>query len=381
VVIAVGEPVHNFDVLLESSSLGAPGAQQLRARTSRSQARAIRRIGEARDRAGDSGAGRANLMNAARLSGLVSAGGPGGSASAHGGGEGDGELSEMVGAGPNPVVRRLQLGTQLRQLRLECGLLLQAAAAAVGLSETKISRMELGRVGFKRADVAALLTLYGVEDAQERAGFLSLAREANAPGWWQQYYDVLPSWFSTFLGLEGSASTIRSYDVQCVPALLQTEDYARVVCGSVGVPRVSQIDVERRVELRMKRQELFQAQGGRVLHAVVDEGALRRPFGDSAVMRRQLEHLIESSERPDVCLQVMPFSSSGHPVASGPFTLFSFCDTDVPDVVFIEQLDGAVYLDKPEHTGSYADVLEGLQRDSPSPRNSRELLRGLLNAA
>ncbi|MEV5546630.1 helix-turn-helix transcriptional regulator [Streptomyces sp. NPDC052309] len=278
------------------------------------------------------------------------------------------------------MVRRIQLGSQLRRLRQAQGITLQEASREVRASETKVSRMELGRVGFKRRDVADLLTLYGVTGEEERAGLLALTEEANAPGWWQQYADVLPAWWSTYLGLEGAASQVHAYEVQFVHGLLQTEDYARTVCR-LGAPGARPADVERRVALRLQRQQVLVSDGAPELHVVLDEAVLRRPYGSRATLRGQLQHLLDVSERPNVRLQVMPFQSSGHPVTTGPFTLLSFPQAEVPDVVYVEHLTSALYLDKPQDVVEYTAVLEGLRQDSHTPERSRDLLHRLLLAA
>jgi transcriptional regulator with XRE-family HTH domain len=275
------------------------------------------------------------------------------------------------------VVRRMLLGSQLRRLREARGITREAAGYSIRASESKISRMELGRVSFKTRDVEDLLTLYGINDEAERESLLSLAREANVAGWWHSYTDVLPSWFPTYVGLEGAASLIRAYEVQFVHGLLQTEEYARAVVRR-GMKGASPADVERRVALRLERQKHLLADHAPEFHIVLDESALRRPYGDRAVMRGQLQHLIDVSERPNVRLQVMPFSFGGHSGESGAFTILSFPDADLSDVVYVEQLTSALYLDKREDVAQYEQALKELQQDSPGPDESRDLLRGLL---
>jgi transcriptional regulator with XRE-family HTH domain len=269
------------------------------------------------------------------------------------------------------------LGSQLRRLREARGITREAAGYAIRASESKISRMELGRVSFKTRDVEDLLTLYGITDEAERTSLLSLVKEANVAGWWHSYSDVLPSWFPTYVGLEGAASLIRVYEVQFVHGLLQTEAYARAVVRR-GMKDASEADVERRVALRLERQKYLVSEHAPELHIVLDEAALRRPYGDREVMRGQLQHLIEMSERPNVRLQVMPFSFGGHAGESGAFTLLSFPEPDLSDVVYVEQLTSALYLDKREDVAQYDKALTELQRDSPGPDESRDLLRGLL---
>ncbi|MEU8972664.1 helix-turn-helix transcriptional regulator [Streptomyces monashensis] len=272
------------------------------------------------------------------------------------------------------------LGSQLRRLREARGITREAAGYSIRASESKISRMELGRVSFKVRDVEDLLTLYGITDEVERQSLLSLAREANVAGWWHSYTDVLPSWFPTYVGLEGAASLLRVYEVQFVHGLLQTEQYARAVVRR-GMTGASPDDVERRVSLRLERQKYLLAAdtaGAPEFHIVLDEAALRRPYGDREVMRGQLQHLIDVSERPNVRLQVMPFRFGGHSGESGAFTILSFPDADLSDVVYVEQLTSALYLDKREDVAQYEQALKELQQDSPGPDESRDLLRGLL---
>ncbi|MGW4564842.1 helix-turn-helix domain-containing protein [Streptomyces sp. NPDC004561] len=269
------------------------------------------------------------------------------------------------------------LGSQLRRLREARGITREAAGYSIRASESKISRMELGRVSFKTRDVEDLLTLYGITDEAERQSLLSLAREANVAGWWHSYTDVLPNWFPTYVGLEGAASLIRVYEVQFVHGLLQTEEYARAVVRR-GMKGASADDVERRVALRLERQKYLLSDNAPEFHIVLDEAALRRPYGDRAVMRGQLQHLIDISERPDVRLQIMPFGFGGHSGESGAFTILSFPESDLSDVVYVEQLTSALYLDKREDVAQYEQALKELQQDSPGPDESRDLLRGLL---
>jgi len=282
-----------------------------------------------------------------------------------------------AGESSGSVVRRMLLGSQLRRLRESRGITREAAGYSIRASESKISRMELGRVSFKSRDVEDLLTLYGVTDDAERVALLSLAREANLTGWWHSYSDVLPGWFQTYVGLEGAASLIRVYEVQFVNGLLQTEEYAHAVV-SRGMKGASKADIERRVALRLERQKLLVSERAPAFHCVLDEAALRRPYGDREVMRGQIQHLIDISERPNVTLQIMPFSFGGHSGESGAFTMLRFPESDLSDVVYVEQLTGALYLDKAEEVGQYERVVSELHNDSPNPADSRDLLRGLL---
>jgi hypothetical protein len=259
---------------------------------------------------------------------------------------------------PNgPTARRIALGGALRRRREAAGLSRSQAAYEIRGSQAKISRLEAGRVGFKERDVADLLTLYGVHDPAERAEYLDLASQANSPGWWHRYSDLLESWFETYLGLEQAASAIRNYEVQFVPGLLQTEDYARAV---TKLGNTDAAVIEQRVELRMRRQELLHRKNPPMLWAVVDEGALRRPLLGREQTRAQIDHLIKMNDLPHVSLQVVPFSYGGHPAAGGPFAILRFDDRELPDVVYLEQLASAHYLDKRSDVEYYLAVMDRL---------------------
>jgi transcriptional regulator with XRE-family HTH domain len=285
----------------------------------------------------------------------------------------------MFGArASGPTVQRVALGAQLRRLRESCGVSAERAAEAIRGSHSKVSRMEHGRVGFKERDVGDLLTLYGITDREERAALLNLAREANAPGWWHAYSDVLPAWLEPYVGLEAAASVIRTYEVQFVPGLLQTEEYALALIrlGSA----VSEKDISRRAELRISRQEVLRGANPPQLWAVVDEGALRRPVGSRETVRRQLQHLIAMAGHPSITLQVLPFTAGPHPAMGGPFTILRFAEPDLRDVVYIEQLTSALYLDKPSEAESYLQVMERLCLQAESADNTVKILRGILAA-
>lgn len=284
---------------------------------------------------------------------------------------------QASGAGAGSVVRRILLGSHLRRLREAVGITREAAGYAIRASESKISRMELGRVSFKVRDVEDLLTLYGVADGTEREALLSLVKEANVAGWWHSYSDVLPGWFQTYVGLEGAASLIRLYEVQFVHGLLQTEAYVHAVV-SRRVKDVSSAEMERRVALRLERQKVLVSESAPEFRIVLDEAALRRPYGGREVMRGQLQHLIDVSERPNVTLQVMPFSVGGHAGESGAFAMLSFSESDLSDVVYLEQLTSALYLDKREDVEQYERAMAELQETAPGPAETRDLLRGIL---
>jgi transcriptional regulator with XRE-family HTH domain len=288
--------------------------------------------------------------------------------------QGSGSTPGAVGG---PTVLRMLLGAQLRRLREAKGISREEAGYLIRASESKISRMELGRVGFKERDIADLLALYGITRQDERAALLELARQAKTPGWWQRYGDILPGWFQTYLGLEEAASLIRTYEVQFVPGLLQTQDYARAVIA-YGNPDAPAEEIERRVSLRLQRQQLLSRSNGPQLWAVVDEAALRRPMGSPEVMAAQIESLIKSSELPNVTLQVLPFHVGAHSAEAGAFTILRFPEPDLPDVVYTEQLTGALYLDKREEVDAYMATVDRLSVESAPPRTTIEILNNFL---
>jgi len=277
-----------------------------------------------------------------------------------------------------PTVSRIVLGTQLRRLREEAGITREAAGDAIRASHAKISRLELGRVGFKERDVTDLLALYGVTDEEQLARVMDLMRQANTRGWWQQHSDVLPTWFENYLRLEQVAKVIRTYQVQFVPGLIQNEEYARAVIQH-GHRARTEFEIERRVQLRMDRQKMLHQPDAPHLWAVIDEAALTRPFGPPRVMRAQIEHLLEVSSAPNIDVQVLPFQSGAHAAAGGSFTILRFAEPDLPDVVYLEQLTSAVYLDKCSDVEDYVMIMERISVQAETPTRSQATLRRLLN--
>ncbi|ARF77576.1 helix-turn-helix domain-containing protein [Kitasatospora aureofaciens] len=282
-----------------------------------------------------------------------------------------------VQPGGGSMVRRILLGSQLRRLREARGITREDAGYAIRASESKISRMELGRVSFKERDVADLLSLYGVDDGLEREALLGLVREANKSGWWHSFNDVLPGWFQTYVGLEEAAQLIRTYEVQFIPGRLQSEEYARAVFGQ-SRPVISEEEVERRVSLRLRRQKLLTEGASPRLWAVIDEAALRRPVGGPKVMRGQVQYLIDVAEQANVVIQVMPFRFGAHAGESGAFTILRFPEQDLADVVYLEQLTSALYLDKRDDVDAYVQVMERLCVDSLTPERTIDLLASIL---
>ena len=281
------------------------------------------------------------------------------------------------GGGGGPTVQRMLVGARLRRLRTDLGLTRDQAGQAIRASEWKIHRLENGQVGFKDRDIIDLLGLYEVSDPAEVAEFLTLAREANTPGWWQHYGDVLPTWFRTYVDLEQAATLIRTYEGQFVPGLLQTDDYMRAVVRGAHLEESGE-EVGRRVRLRMARQTLLTREQAPRLWAVVDEAALRRPVGGREVMRGQLERLIEATKLANVTLQVLPFDRGAHPAMVGSFAVLRFPEQELPDVVYLEHLTSALYLNKPDEVDQYLHVMEGICVRAAAPDQTVELLDQIL---
>ncbi|MFE1800463.1 MULTISPECIES: helix-turn-helix domain-containing protein [unclassified Streptomyces] len=277
--------------------------------------------------------------------------------------------------GGAPSVLRMILGRQLEELRTRAGLTFEQAGAALGVSHSTIRRMEAAKVARLRLpDAEKLLQIYGVTDQQEIDTFLKSVREANKRGWWHTYRDVLPDWFSAYLSLEQAALQIRAYEAQFVHGLLQTEEYARALL-SAGNPHASVDATDRRVALRMRRQELLTKPSPPRVWIVMDETVLRWPVGGPEVMRAQIDHLIELNSLPHVTLQIMPFANGPHPaMRAGAFHLFRFRARELPDIVYLSGLVGAVYLDKDDDVVVYREALDRLGAQSAPARKTEALL-------
>jgi transcriptional regulator with XRE-family HTH domain len=287
-----------------------------------------------------------------------------------------GIMSPLVSGPPSvnaPTALRILLGTQLRRLRESRGISAQDAARAIRASESKISRIELGRNAVREVDIADLLSLYAVT-GDERIQLLTIASQANQQGWWHRYQDVLPVWFQSYLGLEESASYIRSFDTQFVPGLLQTSEYAAAILalGSFSVD-----DADRIVSLRAERQRRFTASGLR-LWAIIDEVALRRPVGSRAVLRGQLEHLLEVSGRPGLTIQVSPSLTGASYAAPGSFSILTFAIDDLPDIVYVEELTSAIYLDKRLDVERYGAAMDQISAAAATASETADFIRSLL---
>jgi hypothetical protein len=277
----------------------------------------------------------------------------------------------------DPTVLKILLGAQLRRLRETAGVSRDDAGYHIRASGSKISRLELGRVSFKERDVSDLLDLYNV-GGEQKDQLVQLTHEANATPWWQKYRDVVPDWFQVYVGLEEAATLIRVYEVQFVPGLLQTEEYARAVVMQ-GSPGLSADEVDNRVNVRLGRQRLFaKEENAPRLWAIVDEAALRRPMGGRDVLAGQVKRLMEAVNESNITLQVMPFKYGGHGAEGGAFTIMRFPEADLPDMVYMEYLTGAHYIDKPEEVEVYAAVMERLSVAGTSPEKTRDILADIL---
>jgi transcriptional regulator with XRE-family HTH domain len=277
-----------------------------------------------------------------------------------------------------PTVLRIILGANLRRLREARGISAESAGFEIRASRSKIMRLEHGRIGIKQRDVADLLTLYGA-DEKERKELLDLTLQANTPGWWHDYSDVLPYWFETYIGLEMAAAHMRVYEVQSVPELLQTEDYNRALAVT---PRdqgnVESEEIERRIRLRMARQgKFFDRSSPTNLRVVLDEAVLRRQVGGPEVMRDQLKHLAEIAERPNITLQVLPLQA-GFAGQGSSFTILLFAESDLHDIVYSEQLTGALYLDQPGDVSTYERLMQQLTTKALTPQKTTRFLQELL---
>ncbi|WP_219418277.1 helix-turn-helix domain-containing protein [Pseudonocardia nigra] len=284
--------------------------------------------------------------------------------------------SEATSARGEPArgvtARRIVLGAQLRRLREAAGISRADAGYVIRASDSKVSRLELGRVAFKERDVTDLLSTYGITDAEERAAFLDMVKHANEPGWWRRYNDVTPGWFQDFVGLEESASRIQAYELQFVPGLLQTQAYALAI-ATRGRAQFITPDVERRIAVRMQRQKILTGVNPPKLWVVMDESVLHRPIGGRRMLREQLEHVLECSRQPNITVQIVPYHLSGY-AAEGSFTLLRFAEPELPNVVYVEHLSGAHYLDNLDEIEVYSRALDRLMVDAETPDKSRQLL-------
>jgi Domain of unknown function (DUF5753)/Helix-turn-helix domain len=271
-----------------------------------------------------------------------------------------------------PSVRRLILGSQLRRLREQSGISCAEAGYSIRGSASKISRMETGRISFKERDVDDLLTLYGLSDPDERAQLMSLVAQTKQTGWWHRYNERMPKWFEDYVGLEEAAARIQSWELQFIPGLLQTEEYARMAIVH-GHPRAAEETIESMVDLRMRRQRILGGTHPPRLWMVIDESVLHRTLGSAAMLKKQVDRLLELTDLSHISLQVVPFAKSGY-VAEGAFSILRFAETELPDIAYIEHLTGALYLERLDEIEVYGRAFDRLVVDAETPRGSRQFL-------
>ncbi len=272
----------------------------------------------------------------------------------------------------SPTVRRRRLGFELRKLREDAGLTLDEVGERLEWSGAKVSRIENARVSVRPRDVRDLLDVYGLTDETRRNNLLLLTREARERGWWENYRDAVQPGAETFVGLEAEASALHAFDVQVANGLLQTEDYARAVIRSAWSADHTE-QVERRVQLRMARQDLLIKGDPPQLWSVLDEALLRRRVGGPEVLRGQLRRLVEAAEMPNVTLQVLPFSAGAHAGVDGAFMIVEFRAPD-PDIVYVEYRTGVRYLDEEDQVRQYKRVFDRLQAKAMDPDESVDLI-------
>lgn len=275
-----------------------------------------------------------------------------------------------------PTVGQVVLGRRLLDLRERAGLKREEAARILRVTAATVRRMEMAEVALKIPYLQLLLKAYGVSD-EEADAFVMLAEEANQPGWWQRFHDILPGWFSMYVSLEGAAGLIRSYEPHFVPGLMQTEEYAYGVMESGAIGQTRPEDIERHVALRMQRQELLTREDAPRFWVVMDETAVRRPVGGPGVMRAQIDKLLEVTELPNVTLQIAPFSSGPHAGTYGPFVLFRFAVPELPDMVYSEYLTGAVYLDARAEVATHLEVMDRMAAQAATAHRTNEILLDL----
>ncbi|MEU1300856.1 helix-turn-helix domain-containing protein [Streptomyces shenzhenensis] len=273
-----------------------------------------------------------------------------------------------------PTVGQVVLGRRLLDLRERAGLKREEAARILRVAPATVRRMEMAEVALKIPYLQLLLKAYGVSD-DEADLFVQLAEEANRPGWWQRFHDILPGWFSMYVSLEGAAGLIRSYEPHFVPGLLQTEEYARGVLESGAIGQAQPEDIERHVALRMQRQDLLTRTDAPRFWVVMDETVLLRPVGGPEVMRAQVDKLLEAAKLPNVTLQIAPFASGPHPGTYGPFVLFRFAVSELPDMVYSEYLTGAVYLDARSEVATHLEVMDRMAAQAATAHRTKEILR------
>lgn len=277
----------------------------------------------------------------------------------------------------SPTVRRRRLGLILRGLRERAGLTGEEVGAVLERSGSWVSRVETGRVGLRGRDLADLLRIYQVDDPALSTQLLSLAREGKQRGWWSRYADTLAGPYATYIGFEAEAAELLIYETVLVNGLLQTERYARALFASASMPQNTRDMIERKVTVRMARQEVLTRQDAVKAWAILDESVLRRRVGGPDVHSEQLKRLVEVSELPNVTIQVIPFDSGPHPGMIGSFTVVRFASPDDPDIVYIEGVTGGTFAES-EDAVQYRQLFDHLRAAALSPADSRSAISALI---
>ncbi len=274
----------------------------------------------------------------------------------------------------SPTVKRRRLAAELRSYRDRAGLTIEEVAQRLEWSTAKISRIENARVSVLPRDVKFLLGVYGVQESgEEWEALLALTRESRQKGWWHAYGDAIPEGFETYVGLEADATTLRTYESEYVPGLLQTEDYARAVMRATMLTAGDE-EIERHVAVRMVRQERLTGPSAPEIWAVVSEAVIRRVVSGEPVMRAQLSRLVEASRQPNITLQVLPFSVGAHAGMDGAFMILGFPAPTDPDVTYVHYYTGTLYLEKPEDLARYTLMFDHLRAAALPVGQSRNLI-------
>ncbi|ALC22629.1 helix-turn-helix domain-containing protein [Streptomyces pristinaespiralis] len=274
----------------------------------------------------------------------------------------------------NPTVRRRRLGQELRRLRELKGMTAEEVAERLLVSQSKISRLENGRRSISQRDVRDLCGVYEVEDHRIVDSLMQMAKDSRQQGWWHAFGDIP---YSVYIGLETDAASLRVYEPQVVPGLLQTRQYAEALIAG-ALPESGTTDIEKRVSVRLRRQERIRdAEHPLRMWAVIDEAALRRQVGGRQLMREQLEHLVELSQRPHVTVQVLPFEMGAHPGVNGQYAILEFPDTSDSSVVYIEGVTSDLYLEKANDVQKYSVMYEHLRAQALNVEQTRQFIASI----
>ncbi|MER6159709.1 helix-turn-helix transcriptional regulator [Streptomyces sp. NPDC001868] len=274
----------------------------------------------------------------------------------------------------NPTVRRRRLGQELRRLRELKGMTAEEVAERLLVSQSKISRLENGRRSISQRDVRDLCGVYEVEDQRLVDSLMQMAKDSRQQGWWHAFGDVP---YSVYIGLETDAESLRVYDPQVVPGLLQSRAYAEAIIRG-ALPETSATEIDKRVEVRIRRQDRVTTDNNPLrLWTVLDEAALRRVVGSRSVMREQLEHLAELSQVPHVTVQVLPFEVGAHPGINGQYAILEFVDAADSSVVYIEGVTSDLYLEKPHDVQKYTVMYEHLRAQALNVEQSRQFIENV----